>query len=111
MPKAHYESTGDLGEIVLSNPPLNVFDQELMDDLHATVTAAGEASPRALILRAEGKVFTAGVEVHVRDEQSVVDFIRSSLSTYAPRQWPLLLRGAAAPRLPRHPRQATPAQP
>jgi enoyl-CoA hydratase len=65
MPKAHYDSTGDVGEIVLSNPPLNLFDQELMDDLHAAVQAAGDARPRALIVRAEGKVFTAGVDVHV----------------------------------------------
>jgi len=66
MPKARYEH-GDVGEIVLSNPPLNLFDQELMDDLHAAVAAAGEAKPRALIVRAEGKVFTAGVDVHVFD--------------------------------------------
>jgi enoyl-CoA hydratase/carnithine racemase len=65
MPKVHYEVNGDVGEIVLSNPPLNLFDQQLMDDLHAAVGAAAEAAPRALIVRAEGKVFTAGVDVHV----------------------------------------------
>ena len=65
MPKVHYEVTGDVGEIVLSNPPLNLFDQELIDDLHAAVGVAAEAAPRALIVRAEGKVFTAGVDVHV----------------------------------------------
>src|SRR5206468_8085209 len=65
MPKAHYQAVGDAGEIVLSNPPLNLFDQELMDDLHTAVKAAGDAGPRALIVRAEGKVFTAGVDVHV----------------------------------------------
>ena len=65
MPKARYEVTDGVGEIVLSNPPLNLFDQELMDDLHAAVHEAAEARPRALIVRAEGKVFTAGVDVHV----------------------------------------------
>jgi enoyl-CoA hydratase/carnithine racemase len=65
MPKAHYDATGDVGEIVLSNPPLNLFDQQLIDDLRAAVKAAGDAAPRALIVRAEGKVFTAGVDVHV----------------------------------------------
>jgi enoyl-CoA hydratase/carnithine racemase len=62
--KVRYEA-GDVGEIVLSNPPLNLFDQELMDDLHAAVHEAAAAKPRALIVRAEGKVFTAGVDVHV----------------------------------------------
>jgi enoyl-CoA hydratase/carnithine racemase len=65
MPNARYETTGDVGELVLSNPPLNLFDQTLMDDLHAAVDAAVEARPRALIVRAEGKVFTAGVDVKV----------------------------------------------
>ena len=65
MPNARYETNGEVGEIVLSNPPLNLFDQTLLDDLHAAVDAAVEAQPRALIVRAEGKVFTAGVDVHV----------------------------------------------
>ena len=65
MPKASYTETDDIGEIVLSNPPLNLFDQELMDDLHGAVQQAAETKPRALIVRAEGKVFTAGVDVHV----------------------------------------------
>jgi enoyl-CoA hydratase len=65
MMKAHYEATGDVGEIVLSNPPLNLFDQELMDELRAATDQAAAAAPRALIVRAEGKVFTAGVDVHV----------------------------------------------
>lgn len=65
MPKVTFDTHGDVGEIVLSNPPLNLFDQELMDDLHTAVDQAAAASPRALVIRAEGKVFTAGVDVHV----------------------------------------------
>jgi enoyl-CoA hydratase/carnithine racemase len=65
MPKARYEAAQDIGEIILSNPPLNLFDQELMDELYAAVDQAAAAKPRALIVRAEGKVFTAGVDVHV----------------------------------------------
>jgi enoyl-CoA hydratase len=65
MPHARYEADGDVGEIVLSNPPLNLFDQTLMDELRAAVERAAADPPRALIVRAEGKVFTAGVDVHV----------------------------------------------
>ena len=65
MPHARYETDGDVGEIVLSNPPLNLFDATLMAELRAAVDEAAAAAPRALIVRAEGKVFTAGVDVHV----------------------------------------------
>ena len=56
---------GDVGEIVLAAPPLNLFDATLIDELRAAVGAAAAAGPRALLIRAEGDVFTAGVDVHV----------------------------------------------
>ena len=65
MPHARYETDGGVGEIVLSNPPLNLFDATLMAELREAVDAAAAAAPRALLVRAEGKVFTAGVDVHV----------------------------------------------
>ena len=65
MSHARYETRGDVGEIVLANPPLNLFGAALMSDLRAAVEQAAAAAPRALIVRAEGKVFTAGVDVHV----------------------------------------------
>jgi enoyl-CoA hydratase/carnithine racemase len=65
MPHARYETDGDVGEIVLCNPPLNLFDATLMAELREAVDAAAAAAPRALLVRAEGKVFTAGVDVHV----------------------------------------------
>jgi enoyl-CoA hydratase len=65
MPHARYETEGDVGEIVLAHPPLNLFDATLIEELGAAVEQATEAAPRALIVRAEGDVFTAGVDVHV----------------------------------------------
>jgi enoyl-CoA hydratase len=65
MPHARYETQGDVGEIVLSNPPLNLFDATLMAELRTAVDEAAAAAPRALLIRAEGKAFTAGVDVHV----------------------------------------------
>ena len=65
MPHARYETQGDVGEIVLSNPPLNLFDATLIEELKAAVAEAASAKPRALLVRAEGDVFTAGVDVHV----------------------------------------------
>jgi enoyl-CoA hydratase len=56
---------GDVGAITLDAPPLNLFDGELFHDLTAAVDAAEKDAPRALLVRAEGKVFTGGVDVNV----------------------------------------------
>ena len=65
MAHVRYETQGAVGEIVLSSPPLNLFDATLIEALGAAVERAAAAPPRALIVRAEGKVFTAGVDVRV----------------------------------------------
>ena len=87
MAKAYVTRTGDVAELVISAPPLNLFDAQLATDLenaldeiiaqcwpggttprHAPIS--GEPIPpeprwaRAVLLRAEGKVFCAGVDVH-----------------------------------------------
>jgi enoyl-CoA hydratase len=65
MPHVRYEPRGETGEIVLASPPLNLFDATLIEELGEAVERAAAESPRALLVRAEGEVFTAGVDVHV----------------------------------------------
>ena len=65
MPKVRYERQGDVGHVVLDDPPLNLFADELIEDLVAAIGEAESDVPRALVVRAEGKVFTGGVDVHV----------------------------------------------
>jgi enoyl-CoA hydratase/carnithine racemase len=60
-----YERDGDVGIVCLDDPPLNLFGPELTQDLAAAIGEAEADAPRALVLRAEGKVFTGGVDVHV----------------------------------------------
>jgi enoyl-CoA hydratase/carnithine racemase len=67
MPQAFYEQHGDVGELVLDAPPLNLFGPAMFDDLEAAVAEAQAASPRALVFRAENDVVSAGVDVHVFD--------------------------------------------
>jgi enoyl-CoA hydratase/carnithine racemase len=67
MPPVSYESHGDVGEIVIDHPPLNLFGPALIEPLRASVAAARGASPRALIVRADGDVFSAGADVHIFD--------------------------------------------
>src|SRR5689334_7139190 len=67
MPPARYEHDGEVAEIVIASPPLNLFDEELLTTLEAAVQRAADERPRGLLLRAEGDVFSAGVDVHVFD--------------------------------------------
>lgn len=62
-----FERDGAVGHVVLEDPPLNLFGADLFDDLEAAVEEAGRAPLRALVVRAEGKVFTGGVDVHMFD--------------------------------------------
>jgi enoyl-CoA hydratase/carnithine racemase len=64
-----YEVHGDVAEIVLDRPPLNLYGAALQDGMVAAVARAAAERPRALIFRAEGDVFTAGVDVHGFDGQ------------------------------------------
>jgi enoyl-CoA hydratase/carnithine racemase len=57
------------GLVVLTfdSPPLNLFDQQMIDEFEAAVEALAAEPPRALLIRAEGRVCSAGVDVHVFD--------------------------------------------
>jgi len=63
MDKVHFETSGSLGILTLANPPLNLLTGELIADLRATVTDLKQAPLRALLVRAEGKNFSAGADV------------------------------------------------
>jgi enoyl-CoA hydratase/carnithine racemase len=87
MSKAYVVRSGEVAELVISAPPLNLFDGQLATDLEDALDEIiaqcwpggktprnpplpGEPLPpdprwaRAVLLRAEGEVFCAGVDVH-----------------------------------------------
>src|SRR3954469_16839133 len=59
-----YEVHGDVAACDIDTPQLNLYGAELEEGLVAAVRRAAAERPRALIFRAEGDVFTAGVDVH-----------------------------------------------
>jgi len=63
MDKVHFESSGPLGILTLANPPLNLLSGELLEDLGAAVNEVKRVPLRALLLRADGKIFCAGADV------------------------------------------------
>jgi enoyl-CoA hydratase len=64
-PAARLEREDGLATITLDSPPLNLFDQRMIDDLRAAIDEVAAEPPRALLIRAEGRAVSGGVDVHV----------------------------------------------
>jgi enoyl-CoA hydratase/carnithine racemase len=54
---------GPLAVLTIDHPPLNLFDHELVEELATAVDGLHAHPPRGLLLRAEGKVVSGGVDV------------------------------------------------
>ena len=65
MAKAEFRLEGEVGEIVISDPPLNLFGLELANDVARAVDNAYESAARAVLVRAEGDHFSAGANVEM----------------------------------------------
>jgi enoyl-CoA hydratase/carnithine racemase len=78
MAKVEFRLEDGLGEVVISDPPLNLFDLELLAELTRATEAAGESDARAVLVRAEGDAFSGGANVEIfldRDERSARELI------------------------------------
>jgi enoyl-CoA hydratase/carnithine racemase len=78
MAKAHFHLDGDIGELVLDDPPLNLFSMDLARDLTAATEEARRSPARAILVRAEGDNFSAGANVEIfldRDEAAARELI------------------------------------
>ena len=76
-------SGAELATLTFDHGPLNLFDQAMFDSLTADVAELVARPPRAVLLRAEGKVNSAGVDVHVfqgLSEQQGADLWRTLFS-------------------------------
>ncbi|HEX3240818.1 MAG TPA: enoyl-CoA hydratase/isomerase family protein [Solirubrobacterales bacterium] len=56
-----------LAVLTLDSPPLNLFSQELIDALADAIADVAAQPPRALLIRAEGRAVSGGVDVNVFD--------------------------------------------
>jgi enoyl-CoA hydratase len=56
---------GGLAVLTFDSPPLNLFDRRMIDDFQAGVEEVAAEPPRALLIRAEGRAVSGGVDVHV----------------------------------------------
>jgi enoyl-CoA hydratase len=58
------EASG-LAVLTLDNPPLNLFDQAMIEGLQGAIAEVAAEPPRALLIRAEGRAVSGGVDVNV----------------------------------------------
>jgi len=54
---------GPLATITIDSPPLNLFDARLIAELDSAIEDVRNDAPRALLIRAEGRVVSGGVNV------------------------------------------------
>jgi enoyl-CoA hydratase/carnithine racemase len=57
------EREGGLAVVTFDSPPLNLFDRAIEEGLEAVLAELERERPRAVLFRAEGRVFSGGVDV------------------------------------------------
>ncbi|HEY7934792.1 MAG TPA: enoyl-CoA hydratase/isomerase family protein [Solirubrobacteraceae bacterium] len=67
MSLVRLEQDGPLAVLSIEHPPLNLFDQELIGELSRAIDRLVTEPPRGLLIRADGRVVSGGVDVHVFD--------------------------------------------
>ncbi|MFL5871258.1 MAG: enoyl-CoA hydratase/isomerase family protein [Solirubrobacterales bacterium] len=71
MTTIRLEREGAVASVVLSNPPLNLFTDNAFNELMECLDEVEGSDARALVWRAEGDIFTGGVDVNAF--QRIVD--------------------------------------
>ncbi len=59
------ERDGDVAVVVLDDPPLNLFRERTLERLEEARAEVAGSGARALVFRAEGEIFTGGVDVNL----------------------------------------------
>lgn len=65
MPAVRLEHDGPLAVVTLASPPLNLFDRTMAQELADAVAQVRSSEARALLMRADGRAVSAGVDVHL----------------------------------------------
>jgi cyclohexa-1,5-dienecarbonyl-CoA hydratase len=69
------EEKDGIGLITLNKPPLNVLDIAMMKEINQALFEMAGKNLKALVLKAEGKAFSAGVDVSEHTEDKVGEMI------------------------------------
>lgn len=63
MSPVRLDREGPLAVVSFDRPPLNLFDQTMIEALHGAVSEVAGSDARALLVRADGRAVSAGVDV------------------------------------------------
>lgn len=63
MPATVERTAADIAVLTFSAPPVNLYSLELHDELDRALDEVEASPPRALLIRAEGKIVSGGVDV------------------------------------------------
>ena len=73
----HLATADGLATITMNRPPLNILDNAMMDEFNeALAGVVADESLAAVVIRATGKAFSAGVDVNDHTTEKVGDMIR-----------------------------------
>jgi enoyl-CoA hydratase len=67
------DAGASVATITLNYPPLNLFDRAMFEAIAADIAELVAEPPRAVLIRAEGRVVSGGVDVHHFDGMSTED--------------------------------------
>jgi enoyl-CoA hydratase len=84
MPPLRLEHDGPLAVVTFDSPPLNLIDAATMSALAESIDAVGSSDARALLVRADGRAVSAGVDVNLfatLDPESAADVWREWFQT------------------------------
>ena len=65
-----------IGRITLNNPPLNILNIEMMKEINSALKDFQKKTLKALIINANGKAFSAGVDVSDHTKEKVKEMIQ-----------------------------------
>ena len=71
MAESTYEANGGVAVLTLSNPPGNLFTLEVGEDIRSGVERAREEGARAMVIQADGAVFSGGADVSLFKDRSL----------------------------------------
>lgn len=65
LQRSHTPNGAQIAVLTIDHPLLNLFDQPMMESMRAHVADINADCPRALVIRAEGRMTSAGVDVNL----------------------------------------------
>jgi cyclohexa-1,5-dienecarbonyl-CoA hydratase len=78
MATVRFEIREDIAVITLASPPLNILTVAMMDEIGAALDrASADSSTKAVVIRAEGRAFSAGADVEEHRPEKVSAMVAS----------------------------------